>query len=230
MRNHPNSLTSSKHYDVELDNHFQRFHTGQAQLSITLWNQDDELPTNTQQHDRIYIHHPVAQPLVNLGLCGIIIYNLIIFDVDSCEKFNQHTSTSSHQLWFAIQENDSPLRYMSNTQTLALFKDCVPAVHEGALIKIWDKAGVCTSKILLLPGKIRVNLGIPLILNGDSISDLSHLKGIGPKLATQIVKGRPYNSINELKEIRGIGIKLFNKIKSQVRLNHPPVIDLLHER
>ena len=44
----------------------------------------------------------------------------------------------------------------------------------------------------------------PLNLNTATTEELQELKGIGPKLAEAIVKGRPYQGVEEITRVKGI--------------------------
>lgn len=45
------------------------------------------------------------------------------------------------------------------------------------------------------------------------VEDLARVKGLTRKIAVEIVKGRPYNSLDELVRVRGIGPKLLAKLR-----------------
>jgi competence protein ComEA len=68
----------------------------------------------------------------------------------------------------------------------------------------------------------KMTLGIPISLNGESVTGLTALPGIGPGLAKAIVKERSkrgdFKSLDEIVSIRGIGPKLYRKIKPFLKL------------
>ena len=57
----------------------------------------------------------------------------------------------------------------------------------------------------------------PVNVNTATIAQLETLPGIGPKLATDIVKNRPYKDGKELEaKVKGIGPKLWSHIQKYV--------------
>lgn len=54
-------------------------------------------------------------------------------------------------------------------------------------------------------------------INTATVAQLETLPGIGPKLAAQIVKNRPYKNAPDLEaKVKGISPKLWSRIKSRV--------------
>ena len=53
-----------------------------------------------------------------------------------------------------------------------------------------------------------------LDLNTASKEDLESIHGIGPKLASRIIAGRPYKTINDLLKVKGIGKKKLKQFRS----------------
>jgi competence ComEA-like helix-hairpin-helix protein len=61
----------------------------------------------------------------------------------------------------------------------------------------------------------------PIDLNTASASELQSISGIGPKLATAIIAGRPYAKVDDLLRVKGIGDKLLSKIRPFVTVAPP---------
>ena len=55
-------------------------------------------------------------------------------------------------------------------------------------------------------------------INRGTVEELSALKGLSRKVAAEIVKGRPYESIDALLDVKGIGPKLLDKLRPFVSL------------
>jgi len=53
-------------------------------------------------------------------------------------------------------------------------------------------------------------------INTASADELIIIKGIGPVLAKEIIKNRPYDSISELKNVKGFGSSLYNKLHNKI--------------
>jgi hypothetical protein len=58
-----------------------------------------------------------------------------------------------------------------------------------------------------------------LAVNRATAAELAGLKGLSRKVATEIVKGRPYKSIDALISVRGIGPKLLDKLRADLTLD-----------
>ena len=74
-------------------------------------------------------------------------------------------------------------------------------------------------KALLIISILLTSLFAQIDLNTATISELTKIKGIGPKKAKAIIEYRKkhkFNSVNDLLKIKGIGPKLLNKIKNEV--------------
>jgi len=56
-------------------------------------------------------------------------------------------------------------------------------------------------------------------VNRATAAQLAAIKGLSPKVATEIVKGRPYQSIDALISVRGIGPKLLVKLRTDLTLD-----------
>ena len=59
--------------------------------------------------------------------------------------------------------------------------------------------------------------GERLNVNTASVVQLSHLPGIGEKIANEIVKQRPFKNLQELDAVKGIGPATLAKIESDIR-------------
>ncbi len=54
-------------------------------------------------------------------------------------------------------------------------------------------------------------------LNRASVAQLEKLPGVGPKIAAEIVKNRPYKNGADLeKKVKGVGPKLWSSIRNKV--------------
>jgi competence protein ComEA len=62
-------------------------------------------------------------------------------------------------------------------------------------------------------------LGLPINVNEASTADLDSLPGIGPKMATRIIEGRPYARFEDLLSVRGIGPKRLADLQPRARLH-----------
>jgi helix-hairpin-helix protein len=58
-----------------------------------------------------------------------------------------------------------------------------------------------------------------LAVNRATVVELAAIKGLSRKVATEIVKGRPYKSLDALISVRGIGPKLLDKLRADLTLN-----------
>ena len=59
-------------------------------------------------------------------------------------------------------------------------------------------------------------------VNSATRGELTTLKGIGPELASRIIKSRPFDSVDNLTHVSGIGDKLMRSIRHQVVAKKPP--------
>lgn len=55
-----------------------------------------------------------------------------------------------------------------------------------------------------------------LNLNKASAAELQYIPGVGPAMAKDIIKGRPFESVEDLKKVKGIGPKTYEKIAPRV--------------
>ena len=55
--------------------------------------------------------------------------------------------------------------------------------------------------------------GGPVDVNRASVSQLDRLPEVGPAMAREIVRGRPFKSYEDLLRVRGIGPKTLEKIR-----------------
>lgn len=61
----------------------------------------------------------------------------------------------------------------------------------------------------------------PINLNTAPAEDLAALPEIGPKLAADIIAGRPYKTVDEVVKLKGIGPKTVAKIRDKVTVGEP---------
>lgn len=61
----------------------------------------------------------------------------------------------------------------------------------------------------------KITLGIPISLNNESVNGLTAIPGIGPRIASSIVRERAkregFQQMDEILSIPGIGPKLYRK-------------------
>lgn len=92
-----------------------------------------------------------------------------------------------------------------------------PLVTGTALFLTVNPSGAAILRVTPLPVPQRVLLGIPLDINQVSATDLEHLPGIGPVLATRIIKFRQKNDgfmrVEQLQDVEGIGDKTYKRLK-----------------
>ena len=96
--------------------------------------------------------------------------------------------------------------------------------HRGRMVmKAWILAAalgfsVLTGSAYAADQKIDLNTATP--------AQLESVKGIGPKMAAEIIKYRTehhgFKSIDELKEVRGVGDKTFNKLSPHLTVSSAP--------
>lgn len=55
-------------------------------------------------------------------------------------------------------------------------------------------------------------------INKASVEELQYLPGVGPAVAKDIVKGRPYKTPEDLKNVKGIGDKTYEKMAPRVKV------------
>lgn len=55
-------------------------------------------------------------------------------------------------------------------------------------------------------------------VNKASVEELQYLPGVGPSVARDIVKGRPYSTPEDLKKVKGIGEKTYEKMAPRVKV------------
>ncbi len=65
--------------------------------------------------------------------------------------------------------------------------------------------------------KRRVASG-PIDVNRATAAELERIPGVGPAMAKDIVKGRPYQTAEDLLKVKGIGPKTLEKMRSMLLL------------
>ena len=58
-----------------------------------------------------------------------------------------------------------------------------------------------------------------LNINTSEVDDIVKLPGIGKKLASRIIKNRPFDNIDDISNVQGISIKRFETIKPLIRVS-----------
>jgi competence protein ComEA len=78
-------------------------------------------------------------------------------------------------------------------------------------------------------GAPRSRVGAVVDLNRAAAAELDALPGIGPVLARRIVEHRrrhgPFLRVEELRAVRGVGPRLLARLRPQVRVGTPPIVD-----
>jgi competence protein ComEA len=168
-----------------------------------------------------------SQTLFFLSICSLLIA-LIIFQYTV--EHSRHTSWSLKESevvkergWFAIKLNTDPVLYMNNFKSLRerFPLSCLPSIREGDLIHITFTKTKCVHRRLKLSARIRLALNIPLSINHDSLIDLTEIAGVGPSLATQLIKNRPWAKVSEMVRLRGIGQKRLQKMQALLTTHLP---------
>ncbi|MCG3148316.1 MAG: Photosystem II 12 kDa extrinsic protein [Verrucomicrobiae bacterium] len=59
-------------------------------------------------------------------------------------------------------------------------------------------------------------------LNTATARELQTISGIGPKLATAIIAGRPYKSVDDVLRVNGMGPKLLERVRPFLIVREPP--------
>lgn len=135
------------------------------------------------------------------------------------------------KVWFSISVDGSPPRYTNQLSTLTPWvhragNGCVTSIRSGDALKIIQRPAPHRCHVIQgrLSARALLAFGAPLDLNHASIDELTLLKGVGPKLAEQIVNGRPWRELSSLLKLRGVGVKLLNKISAQLSVQPSPLI------
>lgn len=119
----------------------------------------------------------------------------------------------------ALAESESS--YLSCVEDLPL--DCRSAV-KGDLVRV--EGALCRIEAQGMGAKSRLLLGMPLLLNRVSQSDLMLLDGVGEKTAAAIVALREklggFGSVEQLLEVEGIGQKRFDGFRKQLTVSKLP--------
>lgn len=58
----------------------------------------------------------------------------------------------------------------------------------------------------------------PLDVNRATAAELERIPGVGPAMAKDIIKGRPYQTMDDLLKIKGIGPKTLEKMRPMLLL------------
>ena len=101
--------------------------------------------------------------------------------------------------------------------------------HAGAALRIetgdaLETATVCGSDAphrgapgwgRMEPADLRA-LGQPVDINTASVEELRSLPGVGRKIASRIIEGRPYAAPDELVRVRGIGPKTLARLRPRL--------------
>jgi competence ComEA-like helix-hairpin-helix protein len=95
-------------------------------------------------------------------------------------------------------------------------------LESGAKVTINMDDGEWDIDIEEMSAFYKVTLGIPISINNESEEGLTAISGIGPALASEIIKERDkrggFTHLGEMKDIYGIGDKLYERILPYVEL------------
>lgn len=139
-------------------------------------------------------------------------------------------------LWYSISIDGKPTRYLHEISSLTPWiqrknQGCLKTISAGDALLITQVSlkGKVTCRVQRsrMQGRALLAFGIPLHLNTATHDELILLPGIGTRLATQIIEGRPWKKIEDLENLRGIGTKLRQRLARQLTLEEPTVFDLL---
>ena len=60
--------------------------------------------------------------------------------------------------------------------------------------------------------------GLVVNINTATEAELEKIPGVGPSLAHEIIRGRPYENIEDLERVRGIGQYTLNNMRPYIRV------------
>ena len=135
--------------------------------------------------------------------------------------------------WFSLSVNGSPRLYLNSLAELnarfpQIHPSCLPTLRSGDHLSVTLKPAVgpntCHAYRHIMNGKDRLALGLKINLNHDSLSDLQAIPKVGPRMAIQIVNGRPWHSIKSLIRLRGVGKHRLKHLMSYLSLTPPPTL------
>ncbi len=116
-------------------------------------------------------------------------------------------------------------RLLCRPSTLdALIRLCPPIapVHPGDRVR----PALVGLRCRLIPSPLgaarRLHLGERLDINRATATELTRIRGIGPRTASAIVAGRPWRRVDDLTRIRGIGPARLAAIAPRLRATPPP--------
>ena len=151
----------------------------------------------------------------------------------SVDVISSSPSSLSREGWFAWRLNGGPLRYNTSIAPLSPWLKrsealgCIERVREGDLLEIITLEGVtrgCEAKMKRLSARARLAFGLKLNPNKASAQELRLIKGVGVRLASALVEGRPWRELSELTRLKGVGVKTSQKLKRSLSLSPARVL------
>ena len=150
-------------------------------------------------------------------------------------------NTSWPQLWYSLSVDGGPIRYLNSLAGISAWRTrgergCVSALRPGDALKITRglKGAPCRVETAEMSGRALIAFGLKLNLNRASYDELIAVRGLGPKLARQLMDGRPWRALKHITRLKGVGPKRLRRLSQHLRVSPLPLISLSsgahHER
>ena len=145
------------------------------------------------------------------------------------------------QLWYSLSVDGGPIKYLNSLSGVSAWRTrgdrgCVSALRPGDALKITRglRGAPCTLETAEMSGRALIAFGLKLNLNRASYDELIAVRGVGPKLAHQLINGRPWRALKHLTRLKGVGSKRLRRLSQHLRVSPLPLISLSsgahHER
>jgi competence ComEA-like helix-hairpin-helix protein len=97
------------------------------------------------------------------------------------------------------------------------------SIATGTAVVIADKGVGSLISVVPIAAEKRIALGIPLDLNAATVAELTYVPGIGPGLASALVKYRcthgAFSRVEDITEVKGIGSKRLRSARKYLMVN-----------